>query len=462
MEEYIKKLLEQVRFEKAHKAIGDEIRSHIEDQIEENIAKGMDRETAEKRAVEDMGDPVSAGVELDKVHRPQLAWELVVATLVVVVIGMIIHVLISRSLGENMHRIMDDEYFNRFQELQKTECLKYIFYSFCGIVTMLLIYFWDYTTVAKYSKLAGTLLLAAYSCGFYFIEMSGHSHIALAHLCSLDKFVSTGMIWKEALPLLLLMIPLYAGIIYSYRGQTYGGVIRSLIWIVIPCGILFLDYEWFKAVMLGIGMLAELTVAIRKKWIKVPKVPVLVILWSAFCLFPIFVIARIYKYTPIASYFLNYGSTEILGSKPVLPYMSRARAFVIMTSYSNCHKTGILDCVTGIAGIIIGLMVITLVAGLIVFGGRTVAKTKNQLGQVMGCGCMMWLMLNVIFNAGVGFGILRADSQLFLPFISSNNVIVSYASLGIILSIYKYKNTYAEHIDTEKIRFRAVFKKLEL
>ena len=48
MEEYIKKLLEQVRFQKAHKAIGDEIRAHIEDQIEENISNGMDNETAEK------------------------------------------------------------------------------------------------------------------------------------------------------------------------------------------------------------------------------------------------------------------------------------------------------------------------------------------------------------------------------------------------------------------------------
>ena len=48
MDEYIKKLLEQVRFQKAHKAIQDEIKAHIEEQIEANIADGMDRETAEK------------------------------------------------------------------------------------------------------------------------------------------------------------------------------------------------------------------------------------------------------------------------------------------------------------------------------------------------------------------------------------------------------------------------------
>ncbi|WP_242834416.1 permease prefix domain 1-containing protein [Butyrivibrio sp. FC2001] len=42
MEEYIKKLLEQVRFKKAHRGIAEEIIAHIEDQIEDNMAAGMD------------------------------------------------------------------------------------------------------------------------------------------------------------------------------------------------------------------------------------------------------------------------------------------------------------------------------------------------------------------------------------------------------------------------------------
>ena len=50
MEEYIRKLLEQVRFKKAHKSIEGEIRSHIEDQINDNMGVGMDREEAEKAA----------------------------------------------------------------------------------------------------------------------------------------------------------------------------------------------------------------------------------------------------------------------------------------------------------------------------------------------------------------------------------------------------------------------------
>ena len=41
MEEYIKTLLEQVRCKKAHSMIEEEIRGHIEEQTEVNIASGM-------------------------------------------------------------------------------------------------------------------------------------------------------------------------------------------------------------------------------------------------------------------------------------------------------------------------------------------------------------------------------------------------------------------------------------
>ena len=100
MEEYIKKLLEQVRFREAHQGIQDELRSHIEDQIEANVSDGMDKDTAEKRAVEDMGDPVATGIELDRVHRPQIAWGVIIAAVLVGVIGIIIHTYIAKDKRE--------------------------------------------------------------------------------------------------------------------------------------------------------------------------------------------------------------------------------------------------------------------------------------------------------------------------------------------------------------------------
>lgn len=58
MEEYLKTLLEQIRCKKARSLIEEELRGHLEEQIEENRMSGMEPEEAEKAAVLDMGDPV--------------------------------------------------------------------------------------------------------------------------------------------------------------------------------------------------------------------------------------------------------------------------------------------------------------------------------------------------------------------------------------------------------------------
>ena len=127
MEEYIEKLLEQVRFEKAHKAIGDEIRSHIENQIEANVLDGMDEETAEKTAVADMGDPVEAGARLDKVHRPQMAWGVVIVAFFVAIMGTMIHVLMAKDPAL--------EYLKYHNDIGS-----FIMFTVSGIAVMLLLY----------------------------------------------------------------------------------------------------------------------------------------------------------------------------------------------------------------------------------------------------------------------------------------------------------------------------------
>ena len=164
MEEYIKILLEQIRFEKAHKAIEDEIRAHIEDQAEANISEGMDKATAEKKAVEDMGDPVETGIALDKVHRPQLAWEFVVATLAVTVFSIILHIFMTKQLNWGLAFQISKGHIVQ-------EGTMFVFYSILGVALMLLLYLMDFTTIAKYSKIAGIILLISYFASLYWVWM---------------------------------------------------------------------------------------------------------------------------------------------------------------------------------------------------------------------------------------------------------------------------------------------------
>ena len=70
MDDYLITVLEQIRCTKMYPEIEQELRGHIEEQAMANRASGMEEEEAMRCAIQDMGDPVETGVELDRIHRP--------------------------------------------------------------------------------------------------------------------------------------------------------------------------------------------------------------------------------------------------------------------------------------------------------------------------------------------------------------------------------------------------------
>lgn len=65
---YLETAGKQIRWERARRVVIPELCQHLEDQRDAFAAQG--REEAERLAVEEMGDPVSVGAELDRIHRP--------------------------------------------------------------------------------------------------------------------------------------------------------------------------------------------------------------------------------------------------------------------------------------------------------------------------------------------------------------------------------------------------------
>ena len=77
----------------------EEIRDHIECQIADNLSEGMSYEEAEKNAVTDMGDPVEVGISLDRIHKPKIAWKLLVIVGILSLLGILIQQSILRQPG---------------------------------------------------------------------------------------------------------------------------------------------------------------------------------------------------------------------------------------------------------------------------------------------------------------------------------------------------------------------------
>ena len=76
-EEYLTILTDQIRCKMARGAVREEIRCHIEDQTAAFLSEGMEQAEAEEAAVREMGDPVETGNELNRIHRPRMAWGMI-------------------------------------------------------------------------------------------------------------------------------------------------------------------------------------------------------------------------------------------------------------------------------------------------------------------------------------------------------------------------------------------------
>lgn len=92
---YLKTVEEQIRWRRARPVLTQELERHLEDQRDAFIAGGAEPEEAERLAVEDMGDPVALGAELDRVHRPRPQWGLLGLTLALALTGAVLRVMLT-------------------------------------------------------------------------------------------------------------------------------------------------------------------------------------------------------------------------------------------------------------------------------------------------------------------------------------------------------------------------------
>ena len=83
---YLNELTAQVKFTIDHNDIKREYREHMEDKLEFLMDCGMEEERAAKTVLEEMGDPVSLGKELNKIHNPLVGWTCFVVKMVAIII----------------------------------------------------------------------------------------------------------------------------------------------------------------------------------------------------------------------------------------------------------------------------------------------------------------------------------------------------------------------------------------
>lgn len=138
--EFLHILLEQIRTRRARPMIEKEMEAHIEDQKCAFMAEGMTPFEAEQAAVREMGDPVEAGVALDRVHRPVMEWKVLLGVLCMSLTGFVVQIIVIMTAHPSGSA-------NRIMGVWNDGLSRHAAAMAVGITVMLIVCYVDYSFI---------------------------------------------------------------------------------------------------------------------------------------------------------------------------------------------------------------------------------------------------------------------------------------------------------------------------
>ncbi|EDO1182425.1 TPA: FtsW/RodA/SpoVE family cell cycle protein [Listeria innocua] len=86
-EEYLGKVIAKVKSKQAHSMIKKELSNHLEELSHSFQKRGLSIEDANKKAIQEMGDPSTVGKNMNQLHKPRMDWLLIALFILLAGIG---------------------------------------------------------------------------------------------------------------------------------------------------------------------------------------------------------------------------------------------------------------------------------------------------------------------------------------------------------------------------------------
>jgi len=442
---YLTSVCDQIRWKKARDVVSQELENHITDQADTYIKDGLDEKSAIESAIEEMGDPVVVGEQLDRVHRPRPDWVMLgVTALLVVIGGVLLYYILSQ--GDPMTMIS-------FRH--------YLFYLLIGVIALVTIYFVDYSIIGKYPKTLFIAFLAVCACVVFL-----GPRIRNVTYAQLDM--------PSVFNISLLLIPLFAGVAYNQRGKRYGGLLVCLAFYVLAAALSLRVYNGGGLILFSIAFLILMTVTISRNWFPVNKPAALAINYVPVVLLLFFIVMRsnAFRQRLFNAFFPHFdpmgywyqgavirsilSGVKLWGTAQVqwpdsLPNFSGLSIEHILPSWnSDLMLTYLMYKFGAIVGIVLTLAILALIVRLFI----VVSRQKSALGFAVSLSVALAITLQSAFYILGNFGVLLFSSSLPLLSYGGVGLAVNMALIGLALSAFRrndiVKDSLAPRVVPEK------------
>ena len=450
IEEYLTEIKNQIRDKKAREFASDELKAHIEDRAEGLQKKGMDHDSAVLQAVKEMGDPVSVGVNLDRIHRPRLEWKFLLYVIYISILSVgVLGVLFAAMPRESVIG----------KQFAEGLLLKHTIGVLFGLVMMIIVYRLDYTILAGKSRLIAAVLLISLAVLVFIFGVS---------INGAKRWIRFFGIVFQTHALYLLYLPMFAGILYDYRNKGAGALFKIFLWMIAPAFLQSLyDAGWMTfAIFMLFSESILFMIALNKNWYRVNKRKVFIGMGIGYIAVITYFFGSMtadYQKARIQAWLLHWGLNFGSIDGNTIKYMNYIntcldniflRSNFIGKSDSAIEAVQltpeasvdyILASIAATCGkLTVAVIMISLII-LAVYVFRISVKQKNSLGSIVGCSCGIVIAVQAVSNVFIVFGLLPMTGTT-LPFFSLGitNIIIDYILLGLVLSIYRYQDIRVE------------------
>ena len=327
-----------------------------------------------------------------------------------------------------------------------------------GLVMMIIVYRLDYTVLAGKSRLIAAVFLISMA---FLVCLFGVS------INGAKRWIRIMGILFQTHAILLLYLPVFAGILYDYRNKGAGALFKIFLWMIAPAFLQSLyDAGWMPFVIFMLFSESILfMIALNKNWYRVNKRKVFIgmgigfiaVITYFFCSMTAdYQKARIQAW--LSHWGLNFGSID--GN--TIKYMNYnntcldnifLRSNFIGKSDSAIEAVQLtpeasVDYILASIAATCGKLTVAVIISLIILAVYVFSisiNQKNSLGSIVGCSCGIVIAVQAVSNILIVTGLFPLMGTT-LPFFSLGitNIIIDYILLGFVLSIYRYQDIRVE------------------
>ncbi len=417
--EYINKVCSLIKNKKVHLEIKEELLGHINDIIQDYLEIGMPLDIATDKALMHMGNAEVIGHDLNKAHKSNSDWILLIMTTCLIFFGFLTTAFLQ------LNNFNDGYYINYISKL--------LVFLGISIVLSLCIIKLDYRSLKKYSlslyiiSISLILLTLTFS-----LPVNGIKRWLIIGPFSIDDLAVT--------PILLIIS--LSGIFDNYNWNNKKSLFKGLTLVFIPV-ILFISLSSLSTII--IYLIAVFTIMNISGF----KLKYLIIASGVLCsilLLSIFStdyrIERFFIFLNPAKDIDNtgwiYNQLNILrNSAGLFGTGSTVNTSTLPDANMEFALTSIIYCF----GWIVGIIVIALVLSFIIRIGFISSNTKNTYGKLLVSGLCSLFAIQFILNILANFS-LSPILNINMPFISygGSQLVINVLSISIINNVYKFRN----------------------